>query len=45
MNKGDRKITVRLKRFLLPNVTMMKIDKNKNCRRGATKIEMKSWEL
>ena len=42
MNEGDGYITVRLKQVILPNIAMMKIDKNKNCRRDATKINWKS---
>ena len=39
MNKGDRDIIVRLKLFLLPNITMMKIDLRCN------KKQAKNWEL
>ena len=37
MNKGNGEITVQLKQALLPNMILMKLDKNKNCQRGATK--------
>ena len=45
MNKGNGKIMVRLKQVLLPNIILMKIDKNKNCQRGATKSKWNSQEL
>ena len=42
MKTGVRNVTVRLKQVLLPNITMMKIDKintlPKRCKKGSNKI-------